>query len=143
MAWWTWIIIGLAFLAGEVLLTGGFDLLFFSIAALIVGGLLAFDVVMTTPAQLLLFSVLAVVSLVLFRKRLVARFKLHGSAKELDNLVGESVTLLTDVATGGRGKGELRGSTWNVRSAIPTDLVKGQRAVVDRVDGLTLWIKPE
>jgi membrane protein implicated in regulation of membrane protease activity len=143
MAWWTWIIIGLAFLAGEILLTGGFDLLFFGIAALVVGGLLAFGVALTTPAQLLLFSVLAVLSLALFRKRLVARLRLHGSVKDLDNLVGESVTLLSDIQAGGRGQGELRGSNWTVRSAMPTGLVQGQRAVVDRVDGLTLWVKPE
>jgi membrane protein implicated in regulation of membrane protease activity len=40
------------------------------------------------------------------------------------------------------GKVELRGSSWSARSARAA-LARGQRCRVERVDGLTLWVRPE
>ena len=32
---------------------------------------------------------------------------------------------------------------WDIANAGDKPLLKGQRSLVDRVDGITLWIKPE
>ena len=61
--------------------------------------------------------------------------------KAVDGLAGEDAVVLEDVAPGSVGKAELRGTTWSARSTSLGALVKGQRCKVERVEGLTLWIR--
>jgi membrane protein implicated in regulation of membrane protease activity len=144
MVWWYWIFLGLALLGTELATPGGFYILFFGLSALAVGALAGFDLVTTDWLQWLLFSALAVVSLVLFRGPLLARLKTaEPTGRDVDTMVGELVIPMHDLTPGGSGQAELRGTTWNVRNAAPSALSKGQRARVERVEGLTLWIKPE
>ena len=144
MVWWSWIILGLSLVAAEVLIPTDFFFLFFGFAALVIGGLAGVGAVESAPLQWLLFSVLAAAALFFFRGPLLARFK--GTAREaqdVDSMVGETAVALEDILPGGLGKVELRGSTWSARTSGPSGVVKGQRARVERVDGLTLWIRPE
>lgn len=67
MAWWYWLFMGLVLAGAEMISPGGFYLLFFGIAALIVGALAGLGIVETAWLEWLLFSVLTVVSLLLFR----------------------------------------------------------------------------
>lgn len=60
MIWWYWIFLGLALAGAEMVSPGGFYLLFFGIAAVIVGALVGMDVVQADWLQWLLFSILAV-----------------------------------------------------------------------------------
>lgn len=144
MIWWYWILLGLALLAVEILTPGGFYLLFFGLAALTVGVAVGVEWVGPVWFQWLLFSLLSVVSLLLFRGPLLAKIKSHAPDDHpVDTMVGETAILLENLPTGGVGKAELRGTTWNVRNAGPLGLSKGQRSRVERVDGLTLWIKAE
>jgi membrane protein implicated in regulation of membrane protease activity len=92
--------------------------------------------------QWVLFSVLAVVSLGLFRRRLLSRMK-SPAAKDLDSLQGEVVEAADTIAPGAVGQGYLRGTTWRVHNMGAAILTRGQRAVVERVDGVTLRVKPE
>jgi len=41
------------------------------------------------------------------------------------------------------GRAELRGTTWSARGVDGVALVRGTRCRVERVDGLTLWLRPE
>lgn len=144
MVWWVWILFGLALLAAEILTPGGFFVLFFGLAALIVGVLVAVGIGGPEWLQWLLFSVLSVASLLGFRRRLVDRFtQVPMEAHRLDSLVGEVAVLTDDLAPGGVGKAELRGTSWTVRTHGPAILAAGTRCVVERVEGLTLWVKPE
>jgi membrane protein implicated in regulation of membrane protease activity len=61
-------------------------------------------------------------------------------APRVDSLVGEEAIILDDLDPGAVGKGELRGTTWTVRTAGDRTLRRGERARVARVDGLTLWL---
>jgi len=144
MLWWIWILFGLGLLAAEMLTPGGFFVLFFGLAALIVGGLVALGVAGPEWTQWLLFSVLSVASMLGFRRRLVDRFAATApGARQRDSLVGEVALLTEDLAPGDVGKAELRGTTWTVRSHKPDPLARGTRCIVERVEGLTLWIRPE
>ena len=144
MVWWVWILFGLALLAAEVLTPGGFFVLFFGFAALVVGALVALGAGGPEWTQWLMFSVLSVASLLGFRRRLVNRFsETTEGGHKLDSLVGEVAVLTDDLAPGGVGKAELRGTSWTVRTHGPAILATGTRCVVDRVEGLTLWVKPE
>ena len=94
--------------------------------------------------QWLLFSVLSVASLLLFRGPLLRIIKSHDVAgPAVDTMVGEIAIPLEPLAAGSTGKAECRGSAWTAHNAGSVGLAKGQRAVVERVEGLSLWLKPE
>lgn len=144
MIWWYWMFLGLVLLGVEMITPGGFYILFFGLAALIVGSLTGLGFAQAEWLQWLLFSGLAILSLLVFRGPLLAW--INRQDKDLpavDSLAGESATPLEDLAVGGTGKAELRGTTWTAHNAGPTPLKKGQRCKTVRVEELTIWIAAE
>ena len=142
MTWSYWLFMGLVLAGAEMLSPGGFYLLFFGMAALIVGALAGLGIVQTAWLEWLLFSILAVVSLLLFRgplRRMIKNTPTHA----VDTMVGESAVLLDDLPSGHTGKAELRGTTWTTRNEGGSPLAKGQRAIVTKVEGLMLWVRSE
>jgi len=93
--------------------------------------------------QLLLFSLISVGSLVLFRGRLLKRFQPEPQAPTVDALVGEVATADDDIPAGSVGRVELRGTVWSARNETGVSVVRGARCRVSRVDGLMLYIVPE
>ena len=144
MVWWYWMVLGLALLAAEMTTPGGFYILFFGLSALLVGTLAGLEIVNADWLQWLLFSVIAVGSLLVFRGPLMARLS-HGreSHADVDSMVGEVAIPLEPLAAGATGKVEMRGTTWTAKNVGPTAFGKGQRGKVTNVDGLTLWITAE
>jgi membrane protein implicated in regulation of membrane protease activity len=144
MVWWYWMVLGLALLAAEMTTPGGFYILFFGLSALLVGALAGLEIVNVEWLQWLLFSIIAIGSLLLFRGPLMARLT-HGRKAHLDvdSMVGEVAIPLEVLPAGGTGKAELRGTTWTAKNVGPTAFRKGQRGKVTKVDGLTLWITAE
>ena len=140
MTWSYWLFMGLVLAGAEMISPMGFYLLFFGIAALIVGALAGLGIVQTAWLEWLLFSILAVVSLLLFRGPLLRMTK-NTPTRAVDTMVGESAVLLDDLPPGHTGKAELRGTTWTTRNDGASSLAKGQRAIVTKVDGLMLWVK--
>jgi len=139
MSWWLWILVGIALLVVEVSTPGGLFALFFGVGALLVAPLAALGVGDTV--QWLSFSALSLVGLGLLRGPLLRR--IERSPPKTPELVGEQATLLEDLPAGGEGRAELRGTTWTARVASGIALRKGQRCLVERVDGLTLWLRAE
>jgi membrane protein implicated in regulation of membrane protease activity len=142
MIWWYWIFLGLALAGAEMLSPGGFYLLFFGIASIIVGALAGMEVVTAAWLQWLLFSGLAVLSLLLLRGPLL-RMAQSQPAQEMDSMVGETAVLREELQPGRTGKAELRGSTWSARNIGTVPLSSGQRAKVAKVEGLTIFVTPE
>jgi inner membrane protein len=142
MAWWLWVLFGLALLALEITTPGGFFVLFFGVAALVVGALVGVGFGEPPWVQWLSFSVLSVGSLLLFRGRLLAWAKGHeGGADRVDSLVGQIAIPQEDLTAGAVGRAELRGTVWTVRNVDTGPLTNGQRCRVVGVDGLTLFIR--
>src|SRR5919201_5273996 len=110
MAWWLWILLGIALLAFEIATPGGLFALFFGLGALIVGALTAAGVSGPTFVQWILFTVLSVAALVVLRRRLRAGLALRSSA--VDPIVGETAVSLGDLSPQDVGKAELRGTPW-------------------------------
>lgn len=137
MSWWLWILVGIALLVVEVSTPGGLFALFFGVGALLVAPLAALGAGETT--QWLAFSVLSLVGLAALRGPLLRR--LERSPAKAPELVGEEATLLEDLPAGGQGRAELRGTTWTAKAASGIPLKKGQRCLVERIDGLTLWLR--
>ena len=144
MAWWMWVLGGLALFAFELLTPGGFFVIFFGVGALAVGLLAGLGIVEAGWVEWLLFSAISIVSLLLFRKPLLEWMKRREPVRPpVDSLVGETAVLTEDLPAGGVGKAELRGTSWNVRAREGGSLARGQRTRVERVDGLTLWVRAE
>ena len=143
MPWWLWILAGLALVVLETITPGGFFAIFFAIAALIIGALVRLGWAGPEWMQWLLFSALSVLGLLVFRRPLMRALKLGGPGRVVDAIAGESAIVLEDVPAGGVGKAEMRGSAWSARSASGGPLEKGRRCQVERVDSLTLWLRPE
>lgn len=144
MTWWLWAFLGIFLLGSEMVTPGGFYMLFFGIGALLVGALVGLDVIQSAWMSWLLFSGFSIGSLLLLRpplRRLMATDR--GGISPVDTMGGETAIVLEDIPPDGRGKAECRGSTWNAHNLGSRPLIKGQRSLVDHVDGITLWIKPE
>ncbi|MCI0625186.1 MAG: NfeD family protein [Acidobacteria bacterium] len=141
MLWWIWILLGFFLLLVELLTPGGLYLLFFGAAAIIVGMLGGLSLSGPPWMQWLMFSVLSIVALSLFRRPLMKRLRPATQGKEVDSLVGETALVLEDMAIDAIGKAELRGSAWSARNVGGNPLARGQRCTVERVDGLMLYVR--
>ena len=143
MTWWYWLVLGLVLIALEMASAGGFYIIFFGVAAVVVAGLAGAGLIAANWLQWLLFSVFSVMSLVLFRNPLMRTLNLGAGAADIDTLAGETGTALEDMSAGANGRVELRGTTWSARNTGSTPLARGHRCVVVRAERLTLLVKPE
>lgn len=140
MSWWLWVLFGLALLVVEMLTPGGLFALFFGVGALATAVVAAAGAGATW--QWLLFTATSLVLLATLRRSLQEKL-LGRPTPPIDSLVGQEVVLLGDLPAGGEGKAELRGVPWSARAASGIPLRAGQRCRVERVDGLTLWVRAE
>ncbi len=141
MAWWIWVLGGLGLLLVEVTTPGGFFAVFFGAGALLVGAAKAMGWAGPAWLEFLAFTALSVSLLVAYRRDL-RRLALV-SGPPVDRLEGEQAVVVATVAPGAAGRAELRGSTWTARTDGPSVLERGQRCRIERVDGLTLWVRGE
>jgi len=141
--WWHWLVLGLLLVLAELAASGGFYIIFFGVAALVVGALAAFDLAGPVWVQLLLFSGISVLTLVVFRERLLKAFQIDPQAPTVDQLAGEVAVAMEDLAPGGVGRVELRGSAWSARNSSSAPIARGTRSRVIRVEGLMLYVEPE
>lgn len=140
IAWWVWCLAGIVLLLAEFLTPGAFYQLFFGLAAIVVGLLAAIGAGLSLPVQLGLFLILSIGSLALLRKPLQLRFE-ETTDHKVDSIEGETAVALDDIAAGATGKAELRGTIWNARNVGEEPIESSHRCVVEKVDGLTLWIR--
>lgn len=142
MEWWIWILLGLILLLAEVVTPGGFYIIFFGVGAVIVGVLAGFDAAGPMWFQIILFSLISVLALWLFRERLL-RLTQGGAQQNVDSFIGEICVAVDDMAVNAVGKAELRGASWTARNVGVKPLARGQRCTVERVEGLTIFVRAE
>jgi inner membrane protein len=143
MAWWSWVVLGLALAAIELATPGGFYVIFFAVGALAVGALRLAGAIDTPWIEWLLFPVIALVTLRLFRQPLLGRLRLNERTDEVDSLVGQVAVAIGDIAPGQHGRAELRGTGWSARNVDTSTLLSGQRCRVVAVQGLMLDLRQE
>jgi membrane protein implicated in regulation of membrane protease activity len=143
MMWWHWLLLGLVLVALEMAASGGFYIIFFGVSAIVIALLDAAGLAGPGWLQWLLFSVLAVLSLLFFRNPLLRRLNLSGGAADIDTLSGEKGTVLEEMDPGGNGRVEVRGTTWSARNMGASRLARGNRCIVISTDRLTLVVKAE
>jgi inner membrane protein len=141
MPWWAWIVIGAILLGSELaFIDAQFYLVFFGVAAFIVGALGLSGIVIPEWSQWLVFALLSVASLVFFRRKMYDMLRSHTETMH-SGPQGENVNVPLELAVGASCRLEYRGSTWTAKNvgthAIDTDAP----ARIVSVDGLTLHIR--
>jgi membrane protein implicated in regulation of membrane protease activity len=142
MEWWMWLALGLALVVAELATPSGFFIIFFGIAALTVGILSGLNMAGTTWVQWLLFSVLSIAYVLVFRGRLQSKVQIP-PPHNVDSLIGVLAVVQERLLPGVVGRVEVHGSMWSARNTSQVTLDAGQRARVASVDGLTLTVIPE
>ena len=142
MPWWAWILSGLVLLGLELLL-GSFYLVFLGIAAIIVGLIAMFGASGPLWLEWLLFIVFSSGLVLLLRKPLLGKFNIQSDSRDIDTLVGVAAVAVDTIPPGGIGKVDMRGTVWTAHNQGAAALAPGQRCRVERVEGLSLWVRPE
>ena len=132
---------GIVLMAGEILTPGGFYIIFFGAAAVIIGVLKLFGMALTLPMEGLLFCMLSVVGVVFFRDKLQARFAQPVPQIPVDSLISQTAVAIDELAAGAVGKVELRGTAWQAQNLGDTPIQKAERCRIERVEGLTLYVR--
>jgi inner membrane protein len=140
MQWWAWIAVGAILLGSELAFVDAqFYLVFVGAAALVVGFLSLTDFALPLWLQWVIFTVLAVASMVGFRRRIYERMR-----RKLPILrsgpAGDVVTLETALSPGETCRIEYHGSSWSAINGGKSVIAAGARARIERVDGLTLVV---
>ena len=138
MPWWGWIIFGALLLGSELLIVdAGFYLVFIGIAAALTGLIELAGAGLEPWVQWILFSVISLTLMVLFREKLYA--KLRGSGVDYKTgPVGEIVTLEQVLEPGDKGRLAFRGTEWTVINDSGESFKAGQHVQVRSVEGLSL-----
>ena len=141
MPWWAWIVAGVALMALELAaVDAAFYIVFLGAAAIVVGVAESAGAGLPLWGQWMLYAVLAVAFMVLFRRKLYER--VHGNVRGFDNsTVGEIVEVTEDVPPGGRTRVALRGSRWRANNVGTVPIGAGGQARVVAVSGATVDIE--
>ena len=140
MPWWAWMLAGGLLLAAEMgLVEAEFYLVFLGVSALLVGvlGLTGLDA--PVWLQWLLFSALAVVSLVFFRQRVYSRVRRQQDLPE--GVEGAWAVADERIAPGAQGRATLRGTPWTARNDGATAIEPGTRIKVEAAEGVILRVR--
>jgi membrane protein implicated in regulation of membrane protease activity len=139
MTWWLWIFFGLALLITELFIPTQFFIFLVGIGAILTGLLVALG--LGGPPWLHWLMVVAISSVLLVFVRRFMLGRTEDDGREVDRgPQGEVVEISDEIAPGGTGSAQLRGSNWMVRNAGQEILRPGDRCPVDRVDGISLVV---
>jgi membrane protein implicated in regulation of membrane protease activity len=119
-----------------------FYLVFVGGSALVVGFLELVGLVPDDWMQWAVFGLLAVLSVVIFRRRIYGLLR-RNLPEMKQGPVGETVVLPAQLQPGESCRVEHCGSSWNATNGGHSLILAGQRARIDRVDGLTLILHGE
>jgi hypothetical protein len=138
MQWWAWIAVGALLLGSELTLVNAqFYLVFLGVSALIVGLVSGTGAVTAQWGEWLLFAILAVVSMLGFRRQMYERMR-HTLPAVRSGPAGETITIPASLSPGESCRLEYRGSSWSAINGGKSVIPAGAAARIARVDGLTL-----
>jgi membrane protein implicated in regulation of membrane protease activity len=142
MEWWIWLLFGLLLLLGELLTPGGFYIFFFGIGALVVGVLTGLQLAGPAWFQFILFSGrFRSYSLVISREAFaIDPCEEHPRSRQLGRRDRSGTRR---ISANGIGKAEARGTSWTARNLDDQALARGVRCKVEKVEGLTIFVRAE
>ena len=107
-----------------------------------VGGMITYMLGFGFGAQMAVFLILSVITLLCLRPLSMKLLKPKGLKTNADSLVGKEVLITKAVSNvGASGEGRINGMTWTVRSADGSEINKGDVAVVKKIEGVKLIVE--
>jgi len=136
-----WMIIGLLMLVAE-LVSVVLVFIFFAVGGLLTALLAAIGLLPTLEYQIIAFSFISLLTLIIFRKNaqklLEAR---HDKKQEYKEFVGETAMVIRDIPASGTGKIYYRGAEWSATSTHHATIEAGSKVVIQRTEGITLVVE--
>lgn len=114
--------------------------IFFGVGALLTALLASIGLLPSLNAQLLAFSIISVLALVLFRKQAKNLLKNRGKHSEYNEYAGETAMVIKDIPAEGEGKIYYRGAEWIALSVKNTPIEAGSKVVIRKTDGIKLLV---
>lgn len=140
MFWWTWVTVGIVLFGAELFIPSGFYLFIIGITCLVVGALTYAGFITSQNAQFLVGGALGIIQLLTIRRPMHEAMKSLGKSTGSD-ITHQKVKAEQNIGVGEIGKGELAGTSWNVRNESSASLQAGKLYAVEKVEGLTLIVK--
>src|SRR5210317_1904671 len=133
MPWWGWVTIGALLLVAEMTFVDlEFYLVFLGISALLVGLISISGAALPFWLEWILFAILAVGSLLIFRQRVYKFLRPPPEGAIQVGVDGDRAVAIDSIAAGETGSVRLRGSIWTGRNCGPTAIPAGARCLVIR-----------
>lgn len=140
-----WFLVGLVLLILEFILPG-LIVFFFGVGAWIVAVVCLFSTYIhdSINAQLILFIISSVLSLLILRKWVKGVFLGHSGAEQdlredLKEFIGERARVIEDISPKAGGKVEFHGTNWEARA--DSDIAAGAVVEIIGKDNITLKVK--
>ncbi|MGA0558141.1 NfeD family protein [Larkinella sp. VNQ87] len=130
-----WAILGLLFLVAE-LFSVSFVFAFVSVGALVTALLTWVGVTPEVSGQLLCFSVVTILSLVVGRKPLRRWFEAKTKKQEYTEYIGDRANVTQTIPAHGEGRIFYRGTEWIAVSETEESILAGKPVVIRRMDGI-------
>lgn len=143
---WHWLAIGLILFSIEMM-TGTWDLLWVSIAAVFTSAFAAFapDGIAGWQGQLIFFAIATVILFIIGRtvfKRMRENVEEHPTLnKRMAGTLGQRGVVADDFA-GGLGRVKLGDTVWSAESVDGANLAGGAAVIVESTEGNTLKVRP-
>lgn len=139
-----WFLVGVVLLLLEFALPGAI-IVFFGLGAWVAALTTWAGVSETLGSQILVFAISSVVLLLTLRRRLRGQFLGHSAGEQdlthdLDEFVGQVVSVTEAIGPGADGTIEYKGANWEARS--PYRFQTGERVRITRIEGIRVTVGP-
>lgn len=135
-----WLIVGLVMLVAE-LLSVALVFVFFAIGGLITAILSFSGLVSSLEMQVITFSAVSLLSLVVLRKHARRLLDNRGKAFEYSEFVGETAMVIREIPVEGEGKIYYRGAEWKATSIHHALIAAGSKVVIVKTEGIVLVVE--
>jgi len=134
-----WLIVGLIMLLAE-LVSVLLVFVFFAFGALATSLLATMGLLNDLESQILSFSVISLLSLIVLRKHARKLLDRRG-LPEYNEFVGETAMVIKDIPVNGEGKIYYRGAEWKAISFNHSLISAGSKVVIMRTEGIVLIVE--
>lgn len=134
MSYLFWLSVAVALLIVEII-APAFFFIFFAFSALLTAALVFFAILGGIAMEVGFFSVIAVLSLLLMRKRFAESLKAAGIGNFAQN---EKITLDTDISPNGEAQITYQGTVWTAVNDSGQPMARGEKVIIARTEGVKL-----
>jgi inner membrane protein len=134
-----WLIVGLVMLLAE-LVSVLLVFVFFAAGALLTSLLTVIGLLPTTESQILAFSAISLISLLILRKH-ARKLLERRTTPEYSEFTGETAMVIRDIPGNGEGRIYYRGAEWKAIAENHQNIPAGSKVVIKKTDGIILIVE--